>query len=332
MTRRQFITLLSGASVAGPLIARASRAQSPVKRHRIGYLAGATYATAAGFIAVFISAMKDEGYVEGRDFDMVYRFAEGQFERLPSLARELVVLMPDVIVTPTGDPAALAARSASTSIPIVSPTLTDPVRAGLVASFARPGGNITGVSIIVERLPQKQAELALQVVPGAKRLGVLLNLDDAGGALILRQEMEASAGTLQLGLVWGEVRVPDELEAAIGRLAAEGVDALVVLTSGMFVTQRQRIVSLAAAARLPDIYTARDFVVAGGLISYGTNLRENFQRAAAFVAKIFKGASPADLPIEFPTKLELGINLKTAKALGLTLTESLLLRADEVIE
>jgi putative ABC transport system substrate-binding protein len=331
MRRREFIAVFGGASLAGPMIVRASRAQA-VKQHRIGYLAGATQAAASDFIAVFLVALMDQGYVEGRDFDMVYRFAEGQFERLPSLARELVALMPDVIVTPTGDPAAFAARSASTSIPIVSPTLTDPVRAGLVASFARPGGNITGVSIIVERLPQKQAELALQVVPGAKRFGILLNLDDAGGAMILRQEMEAAAATLQLGTVWGEVRVPDELEAAVGRLAAERVDALVVLSSGMFVTQRQRIVSLAAAARLPDIYTARDFVAAGGLISYGTSLRENFQRAAAFVAKIFKGAAPADLPIEFPTKLELAINLKTAKALGLTLPPTLLARADEVIE
>jgi putative ABC transport system substrate-binding protein len=331
MQRREFITVLGGASLAGPLTTRAF-AQAPVKRRRIGYLAGATQAAATDFIAIFLAALKHEGYEEGRDFDMVYRFAEGRFERLPSLARELVALMPDVIVTPTGDPAALAARSASTSIPIVSPTLTDPVRAGLVGSFARPGGNITGVSIIVEHLPQKQAELALQVVPAARRFGVLLNLDDAGGAMILRQEMEAAAATLHLVLVFGEVRVPEELEAAVARLAAEGVDALIVLTSGMFVAQRQRIVSLAAAGRLPDIYSARDFVVTGGLISYGTSLRENFQRAAAFVAKIFKGASPADLPIEFPTKLELVINLKTAKALGLILPPTLLAHADEVIE
>jgi putative tryptophan/tyrosine transport system substrate-binding protein len=302
------------------------------KRHLIGYLAGATQAAASEFTAVFLSALHDLGYAEGRDFDIVYRFADGQFDRLPALAREIVLLNPDVIVTPTGEVATLALMSASKTIPIVSPTFGDPVRAGLVASFARPGGNVTGISTFIEHLPGKQVEFALQVLPGASRVGVLLNLDAGETTEMQQQETQAAASTLGVKMVPAGVHVPDDLDAAFQAFTDAHAEFVVVTNDGMFFTQRERIIALGAASRLPAIYSGREFVTDGGLISYGINLRENFRRAAAFVDKILKGAKPADLPVEFPTKLELVINLKTAKTLGLTIPPTLLVRADEAIE
>jgi putative ABC transport system substrate-binding protein len=323
--------ILGGIAVVGLAPARVF-AQPNGKRQLIGYLAGARQAAASEFIAVFLSALHDLGYAEGRDFDIVYRFADGQFDRLPALARELVLLNPDVVVTPTGEVATLALMSASKTIPIVSPTFGDPVRAGLVASFARPGGNVTGISTFIEGLPGKQVEFALQVLPGASKVGVLLNLDAGETTEMQQQETQGAASTLGVQMVPAGVHVPDDLDAAFQTFTEAHAEFVVVTNDGMFFTQRRRIIALVAASRLPAIYSGREFVTDGGLISYGINLRENFRRAAAFVDKILKGAKPADLPVEFPTKLELVINLKAAKALGLTIPPTLLVRADEVIE
>lgn len=307
-------------------------AQPNGKRRLIGYLAGATQSGASEFIAVFLGALHDLGYAEGRDFDVVYRFADGQFDRLPALARELISLNPDVVVTPTGEVATLALMSASKTIPIVCPTFGDPVRAGLVASFARPGGNVTGISTFIEHLPGKQVEFALQVLPGASRVGVLLNLDAGETTEMQRQETQAAASTLGVKMVPAGVHVPNDLDAAFQAFTEAHAEFVVVTNDGMFFTQRKRIIDLGAASGLPAIYSGREFVTEGGLISYGINLRENFRRAAAFVDKILRGAKPADLPVEFPTKLELVVNLKTAKTLGVTIPPTLLVRADEVIE
>ncbi|HXQ49884.1 MAG TPA: ABC transporter substrate-binding protein [Stellaceae bacterium] len=327
-TRRTVLAVLA------PIGLRPYRAiaQAAAKRPVIGGLYGATEAVASEFIGIFLGGMRDLGYVEGRDFDLVNRFANGQFERLPGLANELIELNPAVIVTPTGEIAAFALRAASKTVPIVSPTLSDPVRSGLVASFARPGGNVTGISNVVEHLSQKYIELALLVLPGVAKIGILLNLDAGKTTSIQRAEMEEAAAKFGVQTQTADAHVPGDLEAAFRTLADGHAGIVVVGNDGMFVTQRQRINALAAVVRLPCIYPAREFVADGGLISYGTNLRENFRRAAVYVVKILKGASPADLPVEFPTKLELVINLKTAKTLGITIPPTLLARADEVIE
>ena len=248
------------------------------------------------------------------------------------MAQQIIDLNPDVIITPTGDVAALAIRAATQQIPIVSPTLTDPIRSGLIASFNRPGGNVTGISTIVEHLPQKQLELAVEALPGKTRFGVLVNLGAGEPAIEQQRQIEAASTTLNVSAMPVAVRAPDDLDAAFRTLAELGAQSVIVLQDGMLVTQRRRIVALASTARLPDIHSVRDAVIAGGFLCYGINLRENFLRAAALVAKILKGEAAADLPVEFPTKLDLVINAKTAKALGLEVPPTLLARADEVIE
>ena len=327
-TRRDFITLLGGAA-AWPF---AARAQSTTKRASLGYLSGTFETEAKPFIGIFLEGLRRRGYVEGRDFDIAYRFAEGKYDQLGPLAQEIIDLNPDVIITPTGDVAALAIRAATQQIPIVSPTLTDPIRSGLIASFNRPGGNVTGISTIVEHLPQKQLELAVEALPGKARFGVLVNLGAGEPAIEQQRQIEAASTTLNVSAMPVAVRAPDDLDAAFRTLAELGAEAVIVLQDGMLVTQRRRIVALASMARLPDIHSVRDAVIAGGLLCYGINLRENFLRAAALVAKILKGEAAADLPVEFPTKLDFVINAKTAKALGLEIPPTLLARADEVIE
>jgi ABC-type uncharacterized transport system substrate-binding protein len=216
------------------------------------------------------------------------------------------------------------------TIPIICPLLADPIRFGLIASEPRPGGNVTGVLFRVDGLAGKQLEFVLQVIPNATSVGMLVNV--ASGTIIDRQEVEQAAQKLGLKLIPAEVRAPDDLDAAFQALVNNRVQAAVMLVDGMFFNERERIATLAVAARLPVIYGFRDHVDAGGLISYGVNLAANFHRAATYVVKILKGAKPDDLPVEFPTKLELVINLRTAKALGLTISPTLLATADEVIE
>jgi putative ABC transport system substrate-binding protein len=245
------------------------------------------------------------------------------------LAEELLRLSPNVIVA-TVTPAAVAARALTQTIPIVCPLLADPIRFGLIASEARPGGNVTGVSFRTEGLTGKQVELALQMIPDVVKIGFLVNV--ASGVIIDRQELEATCEKLVIKAVPAEVRAPNDLDAAFQALANDHVQALIVLVDGMLFSQREKIAALAASVRLPAIYGFRDHVDAGGLVSYGVNLSENFHRAATYVNKILRGAKPGDLPVEFPTKLELIVNKKAAKALGLNIPPAVLVRADEVIE
>jgi putative ABC transport system substrate-binding protein len=274
--------------------------------------------------------MRQLGYVESRNFDVVYRYADGYAERLPALAKELVQLKPNVILAAaTGQ--AVAAKNATATIPIVTPALADAVHLRLIASEARPGGNVTGITPYVTGLPAKQMELAREVVPGARKIGVLNDINDPK-APPQWEELQAAGQALGVIVTAAEVRSPDDLVNAIQRLRDERPDAVIVLQTSMLLSERQKIAAIAAASRLPMIYGYREHVVDGGLISYGVDLRDCFRRSAVYVDKILKGTEPSDLPVEFPTKLELVINLKTVKALGLTVPPTLLARADEVIE
>jgi putative ABC transport system substrate-binding protein len=274
--------------------------------------------------------MRDLGYVEGQQFDIAYRFADGYVERLPRLADEMVGLNPSVILAPASGPA-VAARKATTKIPIVTPALADAVHLGLIASVARPGGNVTGISPYVAGLPAKQLELAREVVPGAGSIGVLANLTDAKAPPQL-QELKGAGQTLGINVVAAEADTPDDVDGAIRTLASQRTGVMIVLQTSMLLSERRRIAELVATARIPTVYGYREHVDAGGLISYGVDLRACFRRGAYFVDKILHGIAPGNLPVEFPTKLELVINLKAAKALDLTISPSLLVRADEVIE
>ena len=333
MNRRAFIAGLgTAATVSLTLNVRSPVAQVNKKRALLGYLSTARQAEAAEGIKWLLDDLREQGYAEHRDFDIAYRFADRQYDRLEALGRELIDLNPDVIITPAGDRGVLAIKAATAQIPIISPTLGDPVRAGIISSFAKPGGNITGVSLIVEHLPQKQLQLAVEALPGISTYGLLINASSGDVAFLQQRETETASTELGVKVLPATVHVPDDLDAAFRRLKEGGAEAVIVSNDGMFVVQRQRIASLAAEARLPDLYSFRDGVIAGGLLSYGVNIRENFRKGAALVIKILEGASPAQMPVEFPSKLELVINLKTAKALSLTVPPSLLARADEVIE
>jgi putative tryptophan/tyrosine transport system substrate-binding protein len=324
MRRRDFIALLGGAASL-PL---AARAQVSTKHQLVAVLSGVARKVNPPLIA-FEQGMRELGYVDGQNIDIEYGFADGQLDRFPMLAGELIRLSPNVILAAV-TPAAVAARALTQTIPIVCPLLADPIRFGLIASESRPGGNVTGVLFRTEGLVAKQVELALQLIPGVVKIGFLVNV--ASGIIIDRQELENTCQTLGIKPVPAEVRTPDDLDAAFQALANDRVQAVIVLVDGMFFQERNRIAALAAAARLPAIYGFRDHVDAGGLVSYGVNLAENFHRSATYVHKILKGAQPGDLPVEFPTKLELIINNKAAKALGLIIPPSVLVRADEVIE
>jgi putative ABC transport system substrate-binding protein len=258
------------------------------------------------------------------------RYADGDPVRLPLLAEELVRLKADVIVT-SNNQATLAARKATTTVPIVSANLTDPIGFGFVVSEARPGTNVTGVLSRVEGQATKQLEIARDLLPVMTRIGLLINPDNPSN-VVQRREIEPVAGKLGVALLSVEVRTGDEVGPAFQRFAREGANSVVVLMDAKFLTLRRQIAAFALTTRLPTVYGWRDHVEDGGLISYGTDLRERFRRAATYVSKILKGEKPAELPVEFPTKLELVINLATAKALGLTVPEQLLARAHEVIE
>jgi putative ABC transport system substrate-binding protein len=323
MDRRTFVGGLIAGTLTAPL---AGAAQQPKKVSRIGYLADPSGPT----VEAFRHGLREFGYVEGQNITLEYRWSGGKIDRFPALAAELVQLKVDIIVV-ASTPAGLAAKHATTTIPIVMAAGGDPVGSGLVGSLARPGGNITGLSNLAEDLIAKLLELLKAAIPTVSRVAVLANPDNRVHPTFLK-EIEGAARTLSVVLSPLEARGPDELEGAFTRAIRERAGALIVLPDPMFVSHRAPIVSLAAKKRLPTIYGFREFVDAGGLMSYGVNLQDNFRRAAGYVDKILKGAKPADLPVEQPTKFELVINMKTAKALGLTIPRSLLLRADEVIQ
>jgi len=319
------VATLALALLLAPLV---PEAQPPTHVHRIGVLTGTTREQDRN-VKAFLEGMRTLGYVEGQHLVLEYRGAAGQHERLPTLAAELVQLRPEVIVT-QGTPAALAAKQATTTIPIVF-TGGDPVRGGLVASLARPGGNVTGLSDSTVDVDTKRLELLKEIVPTASRVAILWNRANPTNPLQLK-DTQAAAPRLSMSVYPVEVREVDDLERAFAAIRKDGAAVLLVPGDPMFFSQQKQIMRLAAKNRLPAMYATPEAAQAGGLIGYGTNLADLARRAAIYVDRILKGAKPADLPVEQPTKFELVINLKTAKALGLTIPPSLLLRADQVVE
>jgi putative ABC transport system substrate-binding protein len=328
ITRRAFIGALAGGLLAAP---RASEAQQPAKIARLGILGAGS---AAGVrLEAFVQGLRDLGYVEGRNLVIEYRNHEGKEERLPALAAELVALKVDVILAVSTLPA-LAAKEVTWTLPIVFAAAADPVTSGLVTSLARPGGNVTGMSAVAPELVGKCLELLKQAVPGVSRVAILWQpgAPDERTDKDMLKEAEVASRTLGVRLQAVKARRPEDVERAFSDVSKARAGALIVLTSVMFINERRRLVDLAAKNRLPTVYPQRDFVDVGGLMSYGPNGPDLFRRAATLVDKVLRGAKPGDLPIEQPTKFELVINLKTAKALGLTIPPSLLGRADEVIQ
>jgi len=326
MDRRAFIGILAGGLLAAPL---AAKAQQVGKVPRIGFLFSGASGPARE-VDTFRQGLRDLGYVEGQNIAIEYRFAGGQVERLPELAAELVRLKLDVIVAPYTPPA-LAAKRATSTIPIVFAVVADAVGAGLIANFARPGRNITGLTSSSAELGGKRLELLKQVVPKASRVAVLYNPADRSNVLVLKQ-LQESAPALALTLQPLEVREPREFEGAFLAMTRERAHAMFGTPGVLTFEHKKALVNLAAKRRIPAMWGHRQFVDAGGLMSYAVNVYDQIQQTAVYVDKILKGAKPADLPVEQPTTFELVINTKTAKALGLTIPPSLLQRADQVIE
>ena len=318
------VTLALGLLVA-PL---ATEAQQAPAAPRIGYLA--TFSSSAGGIDAFRDALREHGYIDGRNVVVEPRFADGHYERLPALAAELVRLKVDVMVA-VSTPVALAAQRATATIPIVFTFSSDPVRNGFVASLARPGGNLTGLTDITADLIQKRLALLKDLVPRVTRVGVLRNPDNPGIA-IASDELESAARRLGLELYGADVRNAGDIEPAFATLTKARVGSLIVVADGILAQHNGAIARLATSRRLPLMGWGSAWPKAGALLSYGADTRGVQRQATVYVAKILKGAKPADLPVEQATKFELVLNLKTAKALGLTFPQSLLLRADEVIQ
>jgi ABC-type uncharacterized transport system substrate-binding protein len=326
MKRRAFIALLGGTAAFSPFAARAQQRNRPPT---IGFLGATSSATANQWVSAFVARLRELGWVEGRTVTIEYRWAEAHSERYAEIAAELVDHKVDVIVTWASAPV-LAAKHATAVVPIVFAAQMDPVGAGVVASLARPGGNVTGLSLQQTDTASKRLEFLRELVPNLRRLAIMANIG-AAGALLEKREIEATARTLGLEVTDLEIRQTDDIAAALEALKGHA-DALYVATDPLVFTNRVRINSLAQAARLPTIYGSREYVEAGGLMSYGPSYTELFRRAADYVDKILRGAKPSDIPVEQPTKFELVVNLKTAKALGLTIPPTLLSRADEAIE
>jgi putative tryptophan/tyrosine transport system substrate-binding protein len=324
MQRREFITLIGGAAAAWPL---AARGQQAGKLPTIGFLVASTRSTTNKWVAAFVQRMRELGWIEGRSVEIEYRWAEGLSERFPEIAAEFVGLKVDVIVT-SGGGAVAAARQATSTIPIVFTVAADPLGTGLVASLARPGGNITGLSLQQADLAGKRTELLREVVPGLHRLAILANI---GNAAVEMREAQIAAGKLGFEVITSEIRRADDIAPAFD--AIEGrAEALYVCGDALANGNRIRINTLALGLRLPTIFPNREYAEAAGLMSYGPNFADLYRRAAEYVDKILRGAKPADLPLQQPTKFDLVVNLTTARALRLKIPESFLLRADEVIE
>ncbi len=330
LVQRRCFLIAAGAILAAPF---AAEAQQAPKIARIGYLSVGR-APPPRLRDAFRQGLRDLGYVEGRNVVIEHRSAEGKTELLPALTAELVALKVDVIVTAGGTTAALAAKQATRSVPIVFIGVGDPVSSSLVSSLARPGGNITGLSLLFPELVGKCLEQLKQAVPGVSQVAVLWQ----PGAVPERSEKEiieqanAAARVLKVRLQFVEARSPADLDRAFSDMTRARVGALTVLSTPMLASERKRLADFAAKNRLPTVFSFREYVDAGGLMSYGPDLADMSRRAATYVDKILKGTKPADLPVEQPIKFELVINLKTAKALGLTIPQSLLVRADEVIQ
>ena len=327
MRRREFITLLGGAVTAWPLGVGAQQAAMPV----IGFLGGGSPDAFAHVVDAFRQGLYETGFAEGQNVTIEYRWAEGQYDRLPALVADLIRQKPAVIVATGGDVGVRAAKMAATAIPIVFTSGSDPVAAGFVSSLNRPGGNVTGVSLFVSVLEGKKLELLRELVPMAAVIGFLVNPNNPR-ADVDTADMQAAARALGKLLLILKADGEHDFDAIFTNLAQQRVDALVVHTEPFFLSRRDHLVELAARYSIPTIYGLREFAAAGGLISYGTKLSDSYRQVGIYTGKILKGEKPADLPVMQPTKFEFVINLKAAKALGLTVPTSLLVRADEVIE
>jgi putative tryptophan/tyrosine transport system substrate-binding protein len=325
MRRREFITLLGGAAAVWPLVARAQQA---TKLPTIGYLGSATLATESQRMAAFVQRLRELGWVEGRTVVIDYRWAEGRTERYAEIAAEFVRLKVDVIVTVGG--AVAAAKQATATIPIVFAGAGDPVGSGMVASLAQPGGNVTGLSVQSIDLAGKRLEILREIFPDVRRLAIIGNVEYAATVLEMG-EAQAAARALGLEVARSEIRRAEDIAPAFEALKG-AAQALYVCADATINANHARINTLALGARLPTMHGVREYVEAGGLMAYGPNLADLYRRAADYVDKILRGAKPADLPVEQPTKFDLVINLVTAQALGLTVPPTLLARADEVIE
>jgi ABC-type uncharacterized transport system substrate-binding protein len=325
MNRRAFLGSLG--LVAAPLGVGAQPAE---RIHRIGFLGNSTPALEANLVGPFRAGLRELGYVEGQNILVEYRWAEGKYERLAALVAELLARNVEVIVT-AGTPASHAVKKATTSVPLVMVAVGDPVASGLVPSLTRPAGNITGLTSMGDELEGKRLELLRDVIPTISHVAALTN---SGNASLKKasEVLRAVGAALHVRVLLLDVRSEDQLDAAFDVMVQKRPDALLVPGDRVFLTNRVRIVQFAAQRRLPGMYAYRELVEAGGLISYGPNYAAMHRRAAYYVDRILKGTKPGDLPVEQPTKFELVINLKTAKALGLTIPPSLLLRADQVIE
>jgi putative ABC transport system substrate-binding protein len=325
MRRRDFIAAVGGA-VAWPL---AARAQQPAKQPTIGFLGSGTLEGQGQWVAALLQRLRELGWIEGRNFTIEYRWAEGSSDRAAELAAELVRHKVDVIVT-YANPIVLAVKRSTSAIPIVFAAAADPLGTGLVSTLARPGGNVTGLSVEATDLGSKRLELLRDLVPSLRRLAIMANVGNSASVLEMR-EVQSAAGTLSLEVKTLDIRQAEDIAPAFDEFKGH-VDALYVCIDTILFANRIRIITLALAARLPTMFTTREAVKAGGLMTYGPSFPELFRRAGDYVDKILRGAKPEDLPVEQPTKFDLVLNLTTAKALGLTVPPSLLARADEVIE
>ncbi len=329
ITRRQFVIALGASPFAGSLHAVAQQSGG---LRRIGILISPARPPSldAHYIGAFPRRLRELGYIEGKNVALEWRFADGKYERLASLAEELVRLKVDVIVT-GGTAANRALQKATSTIPIVNAAIIDPVGNGFAASLARPGGNITGLSLTTTDMSPKHLELLKLMLPKLSRLAVLVNLGNPGHPAIVKG-LQANAQQLGITVTPIDARTPEEIERGFVTMKKERAEAVIVTIDAFFIGQRQQLAALALNNRLPSLFSVREQVEAGGLMSYGQNLAEFYKRAATYVDKILKGAKPGDLPIEQPASFALLINRKTAKALGLTVPQELVLRADEVIE
>jgi ABC-type uncharacterized transport system substrate-binding protein len=324
--RRKFLATLGGAAAAWPLGARAQQPAMPV----IGFLNGASPDGYAPYVAAFRQGLKEAGYVDGQNATIEYRWAEGHYDRLPTLAADLIQRKVTVIAATTS-PAARAAKTVTSTVPIVFTTGDDPIKLGLVASLNRPGGNVTGVSNLIVELGSKQLGLLRELAPGTTAIAVLTNPNFPGTERQLR-DVEAAARVLGLQLIVLKASTEREMETAFATMAQKGGVALLVGVDPFFLERRDHIVALAARHTIPAIYPVREFAVAGGLMSYGSDFADSYRQAGIYAGRIVRGEKPADLPVQRSTKFEFVINFKTAKALGLAVPNSMQLLADEVIE
>ena len=327
MRRREFIGLLGGAAAAWPLMARAQQAAMPM----IGFLSSRSPGESAGVLAAFRGGLAEAGFVEGQNLVIAFRWAEGHYDRLPVLAAELVQLRVAALFAAGGPPSALAAKAATSTIPVVFSAVSEPVRVGLVPSLNRPGGNVTGMSFLNAEIIGKSAQLLKEMVPAATAIAFLVN-PSGQTAEIYAKEEPAVARALGVRVSMLDASTEQDLDKAFASLGKLGADGLVVPAEPFFDSQRDRIAALAARYAVPMMCNLREYVVAGALMSYGASLPDSYRRAGIYVGRVLKGENPADLPVMQPTKFDLIINLTTAKSLGLTVPDKLLALADEVIE